>query len=67
MSQGAMPGGVQMLPLIVGAIEDASGADIPVTAATHGTIEDAELIADSEKSDTSIPKESVIETEAVKD
>ena len=43
MSEMAMPGGVQMLPLIVGAIEDRS--DAPETAA-EPEIEDAELLPD---------------------
>jgi len=44
LSEVAMPAGVQMLPLIVGALEDNSGADgvLPVTDADG--IEDAEII-----------------------
>lgn len=45
-SQMAMPGGVSMLPLIVGAIEDKSGADGAEPVATRSDIEDAELISD---------------------
>ncbi len=46
MSEVAMPGGVQMLPLIVGAMTDNSGADAPPPVATRADIEDAELVAD---------------------
>jgi HemY protein len=46
MSEVAMPGGVQMLPLIVGAIEDKSGADGAAKVATRSDIEDVELITD---------------------
>lgn len=46
MSEVAMPGGLQMLPLIVGAIEDNSGADAQAPVATRADIEDAELIDD---------------------
>ena len=45
MTEMAMPGGVQMLPLIVGALEDKS--DLPVSA-TEPEIEDAELVTDEE-------------------
>ncbi len=45
MTEMAMPGGVQMLPLIVGALEDKS--DLPVPA-TEPEIEDAELVTDEE-------------------
>jgi HemY protein len=45
-SEVAMPGGVQMLPLIVGAVEDKSGADGAGPVATLDDIEDAELITD---------------------
>jgi HemY protein len=48
MSEVAMPGGLQMLPLIVGAIEDKSGADAKPPVATRSDIEDAELIDDPE-------------------
>jgi HemY protein len=58
MSETAMPGGVQMLPLIVGSLEDNSGK----AAAPDVFIEDAEIVPDdvpsgsesmpSEKSDT---------------
>ena len=47
MSEVAMPGGVQMLPLIVGALEDNSGADAKPPVATRADIEDAELIDDT--------------------
>jgi HemY protein len=47
MSEVAMPGGVQMLPLIVGALEDNSGADAKPAVATRADIEDAELIDDA--------------------
>lgn len=43
MSEMAMPGGVQMLPLIVGAVEDKSDDPIP---APETVIEDAELLPD---------------------
>ncbi len=46
MSEVAMPGGVQMLPLIVGAVEDNSGAEAGGKVATRSDIEDAELITD---------------------
>jgi len=41
-----MPGGMQMLPLIVGSVEDKSGADGAGPVATLDGIEDAELIPD---------------------
>jgi HemY protein len=46
-SEVAMPGGVQMLPLIVGAVEDHSGADDPDTIATRDDLDDADLVADT--------------------
>ncbi|NNE52031.1 MAG: heme biosynthesis protein HemY [Sulfitobacter sp.] len=46
MSEVAMPGGVQMLPLIVGAVEDKSGADGADKVATRADIEDAQLVED---------------------
>jgi HemY protein len=46
MSEVAMPGGLQMLPLIVGTIEDNSGADAKPPVGTRSDIEDAELITD---------------------
>jgi HemY protein len=46
MSEVAMPGGMQMLPLIVGSVEDKSGADGAGPVATLDGIEDAELIPD---------------------
>ncbi len=55
MSEVAMPGGVQMLPLIVGAIEDNSGADGPGPAKDTDTIEDAELLDDPAEGDAKAP------------
>ncbi|NEK21503.1 heme biosynthesis protein HemY [Sulfitobacter sp. JBTF-M27] len=52
MSEVAMPGGVQMLPLIVGAVEDKSGADAGAKIATRSDIEDVELVDEAE-TDTS--------------
>ncbi|KIN65784.1 HemY domain protein [Sulfitobacter noctilucae] len=46
MAEVAMPGGVQMLPLIVGAVEDKSGADGAGAVTTRNDIEDVELITD---------------------
>jgi HemY protein len=49
MSEVAMPGGVQMLPLIVGTVEDKTGADGADGAgkiATRSDIEDVDLIVD---------------------
>ncbi|KHA50397.1 heme biosynthesis protein HemY [Sulfitobacter geojensis] len=46
MSEVVMPGGVQMLPLIVGAVEDKSGADGAGAVVMSDTIEDVELITD---------------------
>ncbi len=46
MSEMAMPGGLQMLPLIVGGLDDKSGADAKPPVATRSDIEDAELIDD---------------------
>ncbi len=51
LSEVAMPGGVQMLPLIVGSIEDNSGADTAEKVATRSDIEDAELITDAPEPD----------------
>jgi HemY protein len=45
-SEVSMPGGVQMLPLIVGNSNDKSGADAKPPVATRSDIEDAELIDD---------------------
>jgi HemY protein len=61
MSEVAMPGGVQMLPLIVGAVETKAGADGGGKVATRADIEDAELIDDDtaeepEKSQTPAEK-----------
>lgn len=46
MSEVAMPGGVQMLPLIVGAVEDQS-AEAPAQKSNVDEIEDAELITEA--------------------
>ncbi len=46
MSEVAMPGGVQMLPLIVGTVEDKTGADGAGKIATRSDIEDVDLIVD---------------------
>ncbi|AXI44573.1 heme biosynthesis protein HemY [Sulfitobacter sp. SK012] len=46
LSEVAMPGGVQMLPLIVGAIEDSSGADAPEAVDGTVVIEDAEILSE---------------------
>ena len=46
MSEVAMPGGVQMLPLIVGAVESKSGAEGAGPVATVDGIEEAELVED---------------------
>jgi len=51
MSEVAMPGGVQMLPLIVGGIGDDSGADAKAPIATRSDIEDAEIIDEPENDD----------------
>ncbi|MEM9575659.1 MAG: heme biosynthesis HemY N-terminal domain-containing protein [Pseudomonadota bacterium] len=48
VTEMAMPGGVQMLPLIVGALEDKS--DLPVAEAEEPEIEDAELVTDEKPS-----------------
>ncbi|QFT58303.1 hypothetical protein FIU94_05645 [Sulfitobacter sp. THAF37] len=48
MSEVAMPGGVQMLPLIVGAPADETGADGAEKVATRSDIEDAQLIVDDD-------------------
>lgn len=55
MSEVAMPGGVQMLPLIVGALEDNSSADTKPSGATKADIEDVELVVDP--SDNSMESE----------
>lgn len=46
-SEVAMPGGVQMLPLIVGALEDKSAAADPVIIVEDDEIEDAQIIPDT--------------------
>jgi len=62
MSEVAMPGGVQMLPLIVGAIEDNSGADAKPPVATRADIEEAELIVDAPE-DSEKPKKPEVTAE----
>ena len=52
MTEVAMPGGVQMLPLIVGRPEDAKGADGPGPVATLDDIDDAELVVAEPEGDT---------------
>ena len=47
MSEVAMPGGVQMLPLIVGAVPDEPGPANADRVVTKSDIEDAELITDA--------------------
>ncbi|MBD3665191.1 heme biosynthesis protein HemY [Sulfitobacter aestuariivivens] len=63
-SEVAMPGGVQMLPLIVGAIEDNSGADGVEPVITPDEIEDAELVDDDAAGDDAAekPKDNVEQT-----
>ncbi|MGC1505523.1 MAG: heme biosynthesis HemY N-terminal domain-containing protein [Sulfitobacter sp.] len=51
MTEVAMPGGVSMLPLIVGAVEDDSGADGAGAVVVSDTIEDVELITDPPEED----------------
>jgi HemY protein len=48
MSEVAMPAGVQMLPLIVGALDDNTGAKNVPPVAEEMIIEDAEIVADSD-------------------
>lgn len=52
LSEVASPTGVQMLPLIVGALEDNSAVEEVVPIVEDGTIEDAEIIDAEAKSDT---------------
>ncbi|WP_150122083.1 tetratricopeptide repeat protein, partial [Sulfitobacter sp. HI0129] len=52
MSEVAMPGGVQMLPLIVGTTEDRAGARGVPTVATRSDIEEAELVSDDSAEST---------------
>ena len=47
MSEVAMPGGVQMLPLIVGTTDDRAGAKGVPTVATRSDIEEAQLVSDA--------------------
>lgn len=49
MSEVAMPGGVQMLPLIVGTADDQAGADGAGKIATRSDIEDVDLIVDGDE------------------
>jgi HemY protein len=58
MSDVAMPGGVQMLPLIVGGIEGKSGAVGVGSGMNSGDIEDAELVTDPPE-DTTVGGESI--------
>ena len=58
MTEVAMPGGVQMLPLIVGAVEDKSDGESLGAVVVDGEIEDAQLITD--------PPEAVNQEEAAK-
>ncbi|SFE13849.1 HemY protein [Sulfitobacter brevis] len=51
-SEVAMPGGVQMLPLIVGALEDKSTAADPVIIVEDDEIEDAQIIPDTPEQGT---------------
>ena len=58
MSEVAMPGGVQMLPLIVGSTSDNAVTKPEPLAATEDEIEEVELIVDSpEDSDTVTSKQ----------
>ena len=52
LSEVASPTGVQMLPLIVGALEDNSAVEEVVPVADDDTIEDAEIIEAEATSDT---------------
>ena len=57
-SEMAMPGGMQMLPLIVGAIEDKSDASSDASdSAAPDDIEDAELLSDDDAEDEKTPSE----------
>ncbi|GFE49393.1 heme biosynthesis protein HemY [Roseobacter cerasinus] len=55
MSEVAMPGGVQMLPLIVGAVEDQTSASDEVASSEADEIEDAELLVAEEVSQDEAP------------
>ena len=63
MSEVAMPGGVQMLPLIVGALEDKSDidesveAEASIDAENASDIVEAEVIAEAEPVEDAQPKE----------
>lgn len=52
MSEVAMPGGVQMLPLIVGGADDPAGADGGGKIATRSDIEDVDLIVEDAEADS---------------
>tara|TARA_R110002049_G_scaffold117332_2_gene270433 strand:+ start:7413 stop:8888 length:1476 start_codon:yes stop_codon:yes gene_type:complete len=52
LSEVAMPGGVQMLPLIVGSLEDNSGADRAPVVVAPDDIEEAELVPDPDDAKT---------------
>jgi HemY protein len=52
MSEVAMPGGVQMLPLIVGAMEDKTATPPATTTADMAEIEEAELVHDDDATAT---------------
>lgn len=54
MSEVAMPGGVQMLPLIVGALEDQGETPTP-DASDDVEVEDAELLPDDQPAETPEP------------
>ena len=51
MSEVAMPGGVQMLPLIVGASEGTQGVAVATNTESATDIEDAELVVDAPQPD----------------
>jgi HemY protein len=58
----AMPGGVQMLPLIVGALEDKSTADEPAATDAEVVIEAASDAIDGEVADAVVVEEAVKDT-----
>ncbi|UWR22434.1 heme biosynthesis protein HemY [Sulfitobacter sp. S190] len=62
-SEMAMPAGAQMLPLIVGGHDDASGANAIAPVDTDVTIEDADIIEDdTPQTDTDADKDTVKQT-----
>jgi HemY protein len=63
-SEMAMPGGVQMLPLIVGALED-QATEEPVEAAGE-VIEDAEIIVEEAPKDEVAPVDKPADAQAEK-